>query len=314
MSRPSLSVILPVYNGAEFLDEALDSVRRQTFDDLELIAIDDGSTDASTAILARHAAADRRLRLAARPHQGIEAALNHGLALAAAPLVAVMNADDVARPDRLARQAAFLEAEPGVAAISGALEWIDPAGRPFRVSRPPTAPAEIRETLHRTNCMAHPAVMLRREAVLALGGYRTGFAYAEDYDLWLRLAERWDLANLPEIVLAYRCHPAGISLPKARQQILSDLGVRLAAGRRAAGLPESLPPRFDRAALLAAGLDAATIDRQLRKRLMAAARLARRLGAAATARELVAEATAAARRQGLGASLDLLGRRLRARL
>jgi glycosyltransferase involved in cell wall biosynthesis len=314
MSRPSLSVILPVYNAAEFLDEAVDSVRTQSRDDLELIAIDDGSTDASLAILGRHAAADRRVRVVARAHEGIEAALNAGLAQAAAPLVAVMNADDVARPDRLARQAALLEAEPGVAAVSGAMSWIDPAGREFRVSRPPTGPAEIRATLRRTNCMAHPAVMLRRDAALAQGGYRTGFAYAEDYDLWLRLAERWDLANLPEILLAYRVHPASMSPRKSRQQILSDLGARLAAERRAAGEPEPRPAVFDRDALIAAGLAPAAIDRALARRLMAAARLARRCGAAATARELVAEATLAARRQGLGARIDLLGRRLKARL
>src|SRR5262245_32109593 len=109
MSSPPISVVMPVHNGQAFLDEAVGSIRTQTFQDFELIVVDDGSRDATPEILQRHAAADRRIRIVTQPQAGVVAALNKGIANSSGPYLARMDADDVAKPDRLARQLEILE-------------------------------------------------------------------------------------------------------------------------------------------------------------------------------------------------------------
>src|SRR5262245_56973434 len=114
-TSPAVTVLMPVRDGAAFLDQAIQSIRTQTFADFELIVIDDGSTDATAAMLERHAAEDARLRVLRQPKAGLVKALNRGLDVATAPLVARMDADDVAEPHRLARQVEFLAARSRVA-------------------------------------------------------------------------------------------------------------------------------------------------------------------------------------------------------
>src|SRR5262249_40474784 len=153
-------------------------------------------------------------------HGGIVAALNRGLADARAPLVMRMDADDVALPERMARQAAFLAGEPRVAVVGGAIEGLDRAGTRIPRGGYPRTAAETAATIMRGSPLAHPAVMMRREAILACGGYRPQFQHAEDYDLWLRVGERWGLANLPDVVLRYRNHSQNVSVRRASQQLI----------------------------------------------------------------------------------------------
>jgi glycosyltransferase involved in cell wall biosynthesis len=235
---PAVSVVLPVHNGAAFLAAALDSVLAQSVRDFECIVIDDGSTDATPAMLAEVARADARLRVVRIEHAGIVAGLNRGLAEARAPLIMRMDADDVALPDRMARQAAFLQAHPEVAVVGGAIELIDRAGRRLRRVAYPTDPAAIAAALPRGAPLAHPAVMMRRDAVRGCGGYRPQFQYAEDYDLWLRIAERAQIANLPEVVLRYRNHSQKLSVRRASQQAIVTLAAQVAAAARRAGRPD----------------------------------------------------------------------------
>lgn len=294
MVPPLISVLLPVRDAARYLDAALDSLARQTLGDFEIIAIDDGSTDVSRDILARHAAANPRIAVHTQAPQGLVATLNRGLALAAGTYLARMDADDVAWPERFAAQAAFLAERPSVALVGGAIQEIDAAGRPGVIRRPPTTPAAIRALLPTRNCIAHPTVMARRTALAAAGGYRAAFVAAEDYDLWLRLSERADLANLPAVVLSHRLHQATVSIERVEQQILSEFAAREAARRRRTGEgdPTDGWDRVTVKRLVGLGLDPALLDRRIRNRALRLARVSWRRGDKAAARTLAALAAA----------------------
>ena len=125
MAGPSVSVLLPVHNSARFLGLALDSILDQTFADFELIALDGGSSDGSVALLQQAAARDARVQVVVEPGLALIESLNLGLSRARAPLIARMDADDIARPDRFAKQYAFLQRHPDIVAVSGAVDIID---------------------------------------------------------------------------------------------------------------------------------------------------------------------------------------------
>jgi GT2 family glycosyltransferase len=249
---PRVSVVLPVYNGEPFLAAAVESILAQTLPDFELIAVDDGSTDTSALTLERLARGDPRLLVVSQPNAGIVAALNRGLALARGEFVARMDADDVACPERFAKQIAFLDAHPEVAVVGAAVTLIDANGKPIRDMRYPESPQAVAEFLRTASALAHPAVMMRKEAVIAAGSYRPAYRHAEDYDLWLRLVERHKLANLPDRLLLYRQHGAKLSFSRAAEQALATGLARVAASRRRAAQPD---PTVGLAVLALADLD-----------------------------------------------------------
>jgi len=238
VSGPAVSVVMPVHNSEAFLDAAVASIRAQTFADFEFIIIDDGSDDRSADILSRHAAEDRRIRVQPQPRRGVIAALNHALSIATGAYVARIDADDIASPNRLERQVTALSAGAEVAVVGSNYAIIDEAGTIRGESNLPTDAASIRNALDRTNCIAHPTVLMRRDVVLAAGGYRPAFVQCEDYDLWLRLSERHDLVNLPEPLLHYRRHPGQLEWRHVEQRALSILGARICARRRRSGQPD----------------------------------------------------------------------------
>ena len=230
---PRVSVVMPVRDGERFLREALDSTLAQTLDDLELIVVDDGSTDATSEILAEAAHRDPRVRVQRQEPGGLTVAINAGCALAQAPLIARMDADDVMLPDRLERQAAHLDAHPEVALLGGGIVLVDEQGR--EIDREPGRPQL--DFLVR-NELTHATVMMRADALRALGGYRLD--QSEDYDLWLRFDERYGVAALAEPVIRYRLHPGQFSVTALERQALGFLCVREAAIRRRRGEPDPL--------------------------------------------------------------------------
>jgi len=236
VSLPAVSVLLPVFNAERYLGAALESVLAQTFTDFECVIVDDGSTDTSPTILAHHAARDGRIRIIRQENMGIVAALNRGLAECSASLVARMDADDICLPQRLATQLDYLNRHPEVVAVGTAFQLISAAGVLGPVVQHPTSAEAIRRGLQSGNRLGHPTVLMRRDAVLAAGGYREALRHAEDYDLWTRLAEGYQLANLPECLLLYRIHGGQISWSQAEAQAMATLAVRgLAAQRMRAG-------------------------------------------------------------------------------
>jgi glycosyltransferase involved in cell wall biosynthesis len=203
---------MPVYNANRYVAEAIESVLSQTFDDFELIIVDDGSTDRSLRILRRFERQDRRVRLVSRPHTGYVVALNEMIALARGELLARLDADDVALPERFAIQFAYLRDHPEIICVGSQAHIIDEFGRILHNNHPGMSHEEIHEIALEGRCpLAHSSIMMRRESVVAVGGYRVEMQPAEDLDLWLRLAERGRMANLPDILIKYRIHSDSVS-------------------------------------------------------------------------------------------------------
>ena len=209
---PTVSVLLPVFNGERYLRAALDSVLSQTYADFELLVLDDGSTDRTPHIARSCARLDPRVRVYSRENRGLVATLNELLGLARGEFIARMDADDICLPDRLARQVAHLRAHPRVVCVGGDHELIDERGRLLTTVRTLERDAEIQQqALRGHGSICHPSAMIRRDALQHIGGYRAEFYPAEDLDLWLRLGEIGELANLRGAVLRYRLHTQSIS-------------------------------------------------------------------------------------------------------
>lgn len=216
-TEPRVSVLVPVFNAERYLRESLDSVFSQTFQDFELVAIDDGSTDGSRDVLASYR--DPRLVVVHNDlNLGVALTLNRGLMLARGAYVARLDADDIAMPERLARQVAFLDNHPDVALVGSFAEAIDPEGTPFRTLTVPLGFDEIIARIFSVNLFIHPSVLFRKSVVQDLGGFRQGALHAEDYDLWLRIIEHHEVANIPEALVRYRIHPGQASQRKLRLQ------------------------------------------------------------------------------------------------
>ena len=214
---PAVTVLIPVFNAGTMLHEAVASILAQDFTDFECLVINDGSTDG--AFDALRTWPDPRLRLVDNPgNLGLIATLNRGLELARAPLLARMDADDVALPQRLSRQVAAFAAEPQLMLLGTWATLIDPRGQAAGVSRTPTAHDEILRAILTNNAFIHPSVMARTAVLRALGGYPADALHAEDYALWLRVAARYRVRNLPEPLLQYRIHPGQVSQRKLAAQ------------------------------------------------------------------------------------------------
>jgi hypothetical protein len=224
-----VSILLCVYNAARTLQEAVDSILVQSFRDFELIIVDDGSTDDSAQLLAAYGTVDARVKIIPQGNSGLVGALNRGLIECSGAFVARMDADDRAWPDRLNRQVAYLDANPAFVAVGGQIRIIDSAGSTRRLGQYPVGLSAVSDLLRTSSPFAHPAVTIRRQSLLSVGGYRSAFEYAEDYDLWLRLSEIGQLDNLPEIVLDYRWHGANVSALKAEAQAFATAAAMTAS-------------------------------------------------------------------------------------
>jgi glycosyltransferase involved in cell wall biosynthesis len=232
MNEPLVSVVMVVCNVERFLAESVESILSQTFRDFEFVIVDYGSTDASNGIMARYAQQDCRVRLHQTAHCGLGEARNVACSLARGQYIALMDADDVALPERLQLEVDFMQAHPNVGLLGGAVQWIDATGRNLYICRFPTGDRQLREALAAQCSFWQPTILLRKEAFVRAGGYREAFAPAEDYDLWLRITEHCECANLEEIVLKYRIHPYQVSLRKRKQQTLGILGAKKSAEMR----------------------------------------------------------------------------------
>jgi glycosyltransferase involved in cell wall biosynthesis len=214
---PAISVLLPVYNAAATLSAALDSLAGQTTADWEVVAMDDGSTDGSDAILGAYARREPRIRVIRAPHRGLVAALNTGLAAARGRLIARMDADDVCMPERLARQRGHLVSRPDLGLVASRVRF---GGNPLRGggyaryvewTNQHLAHEEISLARFVESPLAHPSVMFRREVAERCGGYAPG-DFPEDYELWLRWLEAGvRMEKLTEPLLIWNDSPTRLS-------------------------------------------------------------------------------------------------------
>jgi glycosyltransferase involved in cell wall biosynthesis len=225
ITNPVVSVIMPCYNVEKTIDEAIQSLLQQTMHEIELIAIDDGSTDLTLDRLHAWSRQDLRLRILHRPHEGIIPALNAGLAHCHAPLIARMDADDISHPDRFKQQVAFLEAHPDIAVVSCLIEGYPPdaIGKGFKIYlnwlNSLISPDAIAREIYIESPVAHPSVVIQKHWLDRVGLYQE-HGWPEDYDLWLRLhLAGARFGKVPEILLSWREHPQRLTRTDSRYSV-----------------------------------------------------------------------------------------------
>jgi glycosyltransferase involved in cell wall biosynthesis len=216
-----VAVLMPAYNGQADVERTLASFAEDAL--IYALIVDDGSTPPIVAPVVQ----GMQIEVLRMPKNGgIERALEAGVnALAARGFryAARIDAGDLAAPHRLVKQRARMEAEPRLAALGTWTQVVNRAGEPLFTLRPPADARTLRKTRMLRSPLVHPSVMLRVDAVLDVGNYRLQYPAAEDLDLFLRLMERYDCANLPELGLYYELNEGGISATKRRKQIVSTL-------------------------------------------------------------------------------------------
>lgn len=258
-----IDVLIPAYNVAPTIESAVRSILDQTVRDIRVVVVDDGSTDDTAAIVARLADNDGRITLVRQPNGGIVDALNNGLALCDAPLIARHDGDDLAYPDRFEKQLAYLDAHPDCIAVGANARHVDASGEPIGVvtamgsvdtADPTWLPA-------REPYLMHPLLLIRREPLVAAGGYRYVF-HAEDADLYWRLGGVGGLHNLPDVLADYRIHAGSVTGKSIINGRVGAINAQLAAlsheRRRRERVDLTFPPeRLDRF------LEARTIERMI---------------------------------------------------
>jgi len=247
MNKPIVSVVMVVCNVERFLAEAIESILVQTFRDFEFIIVDYGSTDRSKSIISDFAAKDDRIKLHEIPNCSLPEARNAGCFLAQGEYIALIDADNMSLPERLKWGVEFMEKHPEVGVVGGGMEAIDATGAslpnsalPYEAAPRPVENREIQSALLSYCAIWQNSVLMRKEAFTLVGGYRTIFLQAEDYDLWLRIAERFEMANLKQPVFKLRHHPYQLSVRKRTQQSLCWLAARASAACRKTGQPDPL--------------------------------------------------------------------------
>lgn len=241
VSAPVVSVVVSVYQCAATLERSLDSVLAQDLRELELIVVDDGSSDGSAARLDALAARDARVRVLRQDNRGLTAALVRGCAAARGAFIARHDADDLSLPGRLSRQAARLREDPGLAFVSCWSQVLGPRDELLLELRRPVARAAAERALTqaREGPPGHGSVIFRADAYRRVGGYREAFRYAQDWDLWLRLVEAGGLAYEPAFLYAFRVDEGSLSAARrSQQQRLADLA-RACREARARGASEA---------------------------------------------------------------------------
>jgi glycosyltransferase involved in cell wall biosynthesis len=283
---------MAVHNGEQHLRASIESILRQTFRDFELVIVDDGSTDGTAAILDAYED-DRIVLHRSSSNVGLTASLNRGLEQAQGRYVARQDDDDISEPDRLERQVSFLEANGKVALLAGAYRRIDGEGTVTATRTVPTDTAAIRWRLLFLNAFTSSSVVFRRDVVTRLGGYDEDFPFAQDYDLWSRIARTEPVAALTAPLVRYRHEETSMTATVGRtaddvDRISRDNIRRLGgAGARLAG----------------------TIDRDAAWRLLfASSRGIGRRRAAKVARDVLALRSAFAEQQSFGRARRLSDR------
>ncbi len=228
----AVSVLMPCYNAEDTVDEAVQSILDQTHSNLELVAVDDGSTDSTAPKLNVWAKQDKRVRVLELPHRGIIEALNAGLVASSASLIARMDADDRSRGDRLEKQVQFLGEHPEIAVVGSHVEafadpqvqegfkqyvqWLNSLDTPDLIAR----------DIYVESPLAHPSTVIRAQWLHRVGGYQE-HGWPEDYDLWLRLhTAGGKFGKVPEVLLEWREHPDRLTRADGRYSVENFLRVK----------------------------------------------------------------------------------------
>ena len=203
-----VAVIMAVRNMGHSVDAAVNSILEQTYRELELLAVDDASSDSSNEALCQWKSRDSRVQVFTNPKNlGYPASLNLGWKNTDCSYIAIMDADDLAMSERIERQVDFLERNPDIAVVGSAVEFIDEQGNSLGIQARPTSHEELARRMYRESPFFHPSVMMRREFLEGLSGYDERLRRCQDCDLWLRGYQRFRFANLSDILVKYRVSP-----------------------------------------------------------------------------------------------------------
>lgn len=226
MSDPLVSVLLPVYNAEPYVGMALESLLRQDYRKLEIIAIDDGSTDRSLDILRRYRLADGRISIVSRENRGLIASLNEGLTLARGDLIARMDADDIAYRSRLSRQVEAFRSRPGLAICGSGVDTLQ-NGRILKgTPNPIYRSCELRVLSLFFTLFIHSTVVFNRHVIPDnLLSYDPGYPHAEDFDLFRRITDRLAAAMIDESLIVYRIHPESVTSRHKRRMRQTHLEI-----------------------------------------------------------------------------------------
>ena len=216
---PDISVLMTVYNGEEYIEQSIDSLRAQPFEKFELIIVDDGSTDSTSEIIAKFAKLDGRIKSISQSNQGIAAAANAGISVARGKYLAILDHDDLARPEWLQSAKDALDSRPNLVAVGGNYDLIDYKSRYLTTIRQTRGNDSLQALALGGTCpLTHPGSMMRMSSVIAVGCYRREYEPAQDLDLFLRLGELGELDNLDLVTVRYRLHSKSTSERKAAAQ------------------------------------------------------------------------------------------------
>ena len=242
---------MAVHNGLPYVRRAMDSILEQTLRDIEFVIVDDASADATPEVLASYS--DPRIVMVKNEtNMGLTRSLNRGIAASRAPLIARQDADDFSFPDRLSRQVHYLESHSNIGLVGSGALWIDANDSVIQEWRPMCDPVEIQRVLLESIPFLHGTFMFRRDCVNDIGGgYNEAMPVAQDCDLLLRISERWDVANVPDMLYAHRRHAGSITTKRASDQESylrsaqrAAISRRLAYGWRRLGLSRNAVPEW----------------------------------------------------------------------
>jgi len=233
---------MPVFNSRPYVSQAVQSILAQSFADFEFIIVDDGSTDGTAEVLRQWAARDCRITVIHQANKGASAAANRGLEVARGEFYARMDHDDVALPHRLEKQVTFLQQHPDCMAVGGQVLMIDCDGFPIRIPTVPQTHEQIEAAFTHQWSIFHPTLMARAATMRDIGGYSLEFTAIEDLDLFIKLAEKGRLANLPEVLVQYRQHIRSMCYTQNHKQMIQMAAVLEEAQKRR-GRPFENPQR-----------------------------------------------------------------------
>lgn len=239
MGTPPISILMACYNSEQFLQESLPCILNQTFQDFEVVVVDDGSTDGTLELLNEYAKHDKRIIILTKEHSGLTDSLQYGLNAAQGEWIARWDADDLADPKRLEQQFTYLQEHPDIVLIGSGCVEIDTLGKVIKKHIYPSDHETLVHNLRQLRkFFPHSSALFNRRKALSVGGYRQRFTYAQDRDLWLRLAEVGKIACLQAPLVYLRRHENTISYSHASFQVLLGLAATICHLRRVQGLSD----------------------------------------------------------------------------
>jgi len=217
MALPRVSILIPTYNRADYLLAALDSALHQTFSELEIIVVDDGSMDDTAEVIRKYT--DPRLQFIQQKNCGVSAALNTAWRAARSEFIAMLGSDDEMLPAQIETLLNYIEREPTLGMVYGRAQAMDAQGNslPQIYGSPPKFPNDSLQSILYANCVCSIAALIRRALVEQVGGFDENLVANEDWDLWIRLAKHCQFGFCDEILARYRLHPQSLTGSRSAQ-------------------------------------------------------------------------------------------------